>query len=125
MGDIIQVPRQIGQLTKEIAKQSSYALTPLGFEMAEDPNSIDQLSPASRITAEFLNKPLNPSVGFHSVIARKKPKEPLLESSDGIVSYTSAHLDGVESEIVIDGSPHGVHQTEEGIREIMRILRLP
>ncbi len=125
VGDIIQVPRQIGQLTKEIVKQSSYALTPLGFEMAEDPNSIDQLSPASRITAEFLNKPLNPSVGFHSVIARKKPKEPLLESSDGIVPYTSAHLDGVESEIVIDGSPHGVHQTEEGIREIMRILKLP
>ncbi|MCG8600508.1 MAG: putative lipase [Verrucomicrobiales bacterium] len=125
VGELVQVPRQIGQLTKNIVKQSSYALTPLGFEMAEDPNSIDQLSPASRITAEFLNKPLNPEVQFHSVIARKNPKDRIEESSDGIVPYTSSHIAGVVSERVIDNSPHGVHRKDDGIAEIIRILNLP
>lgn len=128
VGDLIQVPQQIADLTRDIVKQSSYALTPLGLEIAKHRvTSLDQLRPGTRLTAEYLNKPLNPSVEFYSIIGRKDsdPSKPLEKSSDGIVPYTSAHIEGVESEKVIFNSPHGVHRTEGGIEEIIRILKLP
>ncbi|MDF1825332.1 MAG: hypothetical protein P1U68_11860 [Verrucomicrobiales bacterium] len=128
VGDLIQVPKQIAQLTTDIVKQSGYALTPLGLEVAKHRvTSLDQLRPSSQLTGEYLNKPLNPAVEFYSVIARKDKdsSKPLAESTDGVVPYSSSHMDGVLSEKVVFDSPHGVHRTEEGINEIIRILKLP
>lgn len=128
VGDLIQVPKQIAQLTKDIVKQSRYALTPLGLEIAKHRvTSIDQLRPTSQLTADYLNKPLNPGVEFFSVLGSKdKPgAKPIEETTDGIVSYDSSHIEGVVSETLLYNVPHGVHQTEEGIREIIRILNIP
>lgn len=123
VGDLVQVPQQLAELTRDIVRQSSYALTPVGRELAEQPNSIAQLNPNSRVTAEFLNKPLSPQVQFYSVIGRKDPRKPLEQSSDGVVPYYSSHMVGVVSEKVIDNSPHGVHREPGGIAEIIRILK--
>lgn len=125
VGDLIQVPRQLAEATREIVKQSQGVLTPLGLELAKMPTSVDQLRPSSSVTAEFLNKPLNPNVKFHSVIGRKNPRTPVERSSDGVVPYTSSHIEGVVSEAIVDNSPHGVHREEAGIAEILRILKLP
>ncbi|MEM1442752.1 MAG: hypothetical protein AAGF67_10450, partial [Verrucomicrobiota bacterium] len=128
VGDLIQMPQQLAQLTTDIVKQSSYALTPLGLELAKQRStSIDQLRPNSQLTAEYLYKPLNPSVEFYSVIGRKDsdPSKPLEKTTDGVVDYTSSHIEGVVSETVIPNSPHGVHRTDGGIREIVRILKRP
>lgn len=128
VGDLIQVPTQIAQLTTDIVKQSSYALTPLGMEIAKHrATSLDQLRPASQVTADFLYKPLNPAVEFYSIIGRKdsNPSKPLAETTDGVVPYTSSHIDGVVSEKVVFRSSHGVHRTDGGIEEIIRILKLP
>lgn len=127
VGDLAQVPSQLAQVTGQILKQSRGALTPAGVELTkEETSSLHQLRPTSRVTAEFLKKPLNPGVEFHSVIGNKKgPNVPIEETSDGIVSYTSAHIDGVVSEKVVHHSEHGVHRNEQGIQEIIRILRLP
>lgn len=127
VGDLVQVPRQLAEVTTEIVRQSSYALTPAGMELAKkQQSSLDQLRPTSQVTAEFLKKPLNPGVKFYSVIGNKKgPDTPPEKMSDGVVAYESAHIEGVVSEKVIHGSDHGVHRTEGGIREILRILRLP
>lgn len=128
VSDVVQMPQQLAQLTSEIVKQSSYALTPLGLEIAKKgSNSIDQLRPASPVTAEYLYKPLSPSVEFFSLIGRKDkdPSKPVETTSDGVVSYTSAQLDGVVAEKVVMGSGHGVHRTDEGIAELIRILKLP
>lgn len=128
VGDLIQVPKQLAELTRDIVKQSGYALTPLGLEVAKHRvTSLDQLRPSSQLTGEYLNKPLNASVEFYSLIARKDndPEKPLLESTDGVVPYSSSHLEGVLSEKVIFDSPHGVHRTSAGIEEIVRILKLP
>ena len=40
-----------------------------------------------------------------------------------MVSYTSAHLDDVQSELIVK-SGHSVHQSPETIRELVRILRI-
>ena len=50
------------------------------------------------------------------------PGKPLEESSDGIVPYASAHLDGAVSERVIP-SGHSVQETPQAIIEIRQILR--
>lgn len=128
LGEIVQLPSQLTRLTENIVQQSSYALTPLGREITQErKSSVDQLRSTSRVTAEFLNKPLNSNVRYFSVIGINKPrhKVELEKSSDGIVPYSSAHIEGVESEFIVENSPHGVHREKEGIQEIVRILNLP
>jgi hypothetical protein len=66
--------------------------------------------------------PMNPRVRFHSIIGNDTPDVPKAESSDGIVPYASAHLDGAMSELVIR-SPHSVQENPLAILEIRRILR--
>ncbi len=127
VGSLIQVPSQLARLTTEIVEQSRYALTPLGLEIAEDRmTSLEQLSSKSRITGALYLKPLNPGIRYHSVIAcNRKDHVVLSDSSDGLVSYQSSHIEGVESESIIYRCPHGVHRNEDGIAEIVRILKLP
>ncbi len=128
IGGIVQLPSQLTRLTEDIVQQSSYALTPIGREIAEERrSSVDQLRSTSRATAEFLDKPLNPDVRYFSIIGCKKPehKVDLEKSSDGVVPYSSAHIEGVESEFIVENSPHGVHKEQEGIEELVRILNIP
>ncbi len=127
VGDLIEVPSHLLRLSSEIISQSAYALTPLGMEFARDRmTSIEQLGSKARATSEVLNKPLNPAVTYHSIIGNNSgPRVALEKSSDGIVAYTSAHLEGVASEVVIPRSDHGVHRSDGGIAEIIRLLRLP
>jgi len=47
--------------------------------------------------------------------------EPLDEAGDGVVKYTSAHIEGVESEKIVR-SGHSVQGNPEAIQEIKRIL---
>ncbi|WXL26825.1 alpha/beta fold hydrolase [Ectopseudomonas mendocina] len=84
-------------------------------------NSIDNLSnldPFIRATADL---PISPKVHYHSIIGNYTPEVPLLRSNDGVVPYSSSHLDGAESEKVIP-SWHSVQETPEAILEIRRIL---
>jgi len=127
VSNLIQMPSQLARLTADIVEQSRYALTPLGLEIAEDrTTSLQQLSSKSGITADLYLKPLNPDIAFHSVIAsNRRDRRPLIETGDGLVTFQSSHIEGVESETVIFNSPHGVHRDEDGIEEIARLLKLP
>lgn len=127
VGDLIQVPTQLLLLSTRVIAGSAHALTPEGLQFARDRlTSIDQLSAKDWTTAEFLNKPLNPAVSYHSLIGNHRPAGvPLEKTGDGVVPYRSAHLEGVVSERVVRPSGHSVHRTEEGIAEIRRILLLP
>ncbi|MEC5126125.1 hypothetical protein VSU19_05155 [Verrucomicrobiales bacterium BCK34] len=127
VGSLIQVPSQLARLTTDIVEQSRYALTPLGLEIAEDrTTSLEQLSSKSRLTGDLYLKPLNPAIHYHSVIASNRGERVSpIDSSDGLVSYRSSHIEGVDSEVVVCRSPHGVHRDEDGIAEIVRLLKLP
>ncbi|MAS95318.1 MAG: hypothetical protein CMO55_19130 [Verrucomicrobiales bacterium] len=127
VGDLVQLPNQLAQLSKDIVKQSRNALTPLGMEVAKaKPSSLDQLRESSFAAVGYLDKPLNPNVQYFSIIGcKEKDCPPLDQVSDGVVPYSSAHIEGVVSEKIVTGSPHGVHRQKEGIQEIVRILNLP
>ena len=64
--------------------------------------------------------PPGPDVTFHSIIGSNRPA-PLEQTTDGIVPYRSAHLDGVASELVVR-SDHGVQKAPLAIQEVRRIL---
>ncbi|TBV11835.1 esterase/lipase family protein [Stutzerimonas kirkiae] len=84
-------------------------------------NSIDNLSDQDPFVRRAAQMPISPAVRYHSIMGNDTPKLALLESSDGVVPYGSAHLPGAESEKVI-ASWHSVQETPEAILEIRRIL---
>jgi hypothetical protein len=60
-------------------------------------------------------------VHYHSVIGVAFGKG--VNGSDGIVPYTSAHIDGVDSEIVVPAMHTTVHHLPRAVLEVVRILR--
>ena len=66
--------------------------------------------------------PIAPGIEAHSIIAVKGDGPPE-QGDDGVVKYTSAHIDGVESELIVRDS-HSTQATPETIEEVRRILYL-
>jgi hypothetical protein len=86
------------------------------------PNSIENLSDQSLFLRLADTMPISPDVQYHSIIANNTPNRPLEDSNDGVVPFRSAHLNGAESEKVIE-SGHSVQETPAAILELRRILR--
>ena len=86
-------------------------------------NSVGNLSDTDPFIVATENLPIAPRVRYHSIIGLYKPHGTLEQSSDGVVPYTSAHLAGAESEVVIP-SWHSVQEMPAAILELRRILHL-
>jgi pimeloyl-ACP methyl ester carboxylesterase len=84
--------------------------------------SIDNLSDRDKYLQITAALPIASGVRYHSIVGVHDASLPLAESSDGVVPYSSAHLDGAASELVV-ASRHGVHDTSTAIGELKRILR--
>jgi triacylglycerol esterase/lipase EstA (alpha/beta hydrolase family) len=83
------------------------------------PTSIETLDPASPVLAALMKMTKNPEAKYNSIIGSVRP-EARFNTTDGIVPYSSAHLDGVEELVV--RSDHGVQKDPGAIREVRRIL---
>ena len=70
---------------------------------------------------ELANIPLPPGVKGNSIIAVKNPGDPKELWNDGVVEYSSAHLDGMESEFIVH-SGHSCQGHPLTIEEVRRIL---
>ena len=100
-------------------------ITESGRELLKNrPDSISALHPDSPLPKAILKQPVRKGVTIHSVIGRHKPKQPLLESSDGVVPYTSAHLDVASSEKVVHATHTTITGNQAAIEEVRRILYL-
>ena len=84
-------------------------------------NSISNLSNQDPFVRLATDLPISAKVPFHSIMGNDTPNLSLQQSSDGVVPYSSAHLDGAQSEKVIR-SWHSVQETPEAIVEVRRIL---
>lgn len=126
VSDLVQMPNALVTLSSDIFKMGSEVLTPIGEEITRrNPSSIDQLRADSEFSMIFRSMPLCPDVRYYSIIGCTHPdRKPLMDSTDGVVPYSSAHIEGVQSEKVVK-SDHGAHKTREGIAEIIRILKIP
>jgi hypothetical protein len=89
------------------------------------PTSIDSLSPKSPIFPVMLASNHLPSVKYHNIVGRI-PKQGLIGhvagDSDGIVAYSSAHLEDVASEIIVPAEHMNLHRHPRSVLEVRRIL---
>ena len=82
--------------------------------------SIDGMSPDNPVLKTLVDTPLANGVVGHSIIAVEGDDDPQL-GDDGVVAYTSAHLDGMESEFIVR-SGHSCQEHPFTIEEVRRIL---
>jgi hypothetical protein len=85
--------------------------------------SIDNMSPGHSFIRTLASIPISPEVKAHSIIP-VTGDGPLEDEDDGVVRYTSAHIDGVESEFVVYGSGHSTQSNPKTVGEVRRILHL-
>ena len=78
---------------------------------------MDPKNPGLRTLASL---PIAPGVKANSIIA-VQGDGPVETGDDGVVEYTSAHIDGVESELVVRSS-HSTQAEPQTIEEVRRIL---
>ena len=84
-------------------------------------NSINGMSPGNPVIEAVRAIPVAPGIHAHSIIPTLQDG-PLETRDDGVVEYKSAHLDGVESELVIEHQGHSTQCNPLAVREVRRIL---
>ena len=82
--------------------------------------SVDGMSPDNPMLKALAEIPLAPGVQGHSIIAVQTDGDPKL-GNDGVVEYSSAHLDGMASEFIVK-SDHSSQLNPLAIDEVRRIL---
>jgi len=81
--------------------------------------SLGNMSPDSEFIQLLASLPIAPGISAHSIMGVQKG--PIEEGGDGVVSYQSAHLDDVDSELVVK-SGHSSQSNPLVVEEIRRIL---
>jgi pimeloyl-ACP methyl ester carboxylesterase len=84
-------------------------------------SSIDNMAPGAPFLTTLASLDIAPDVHAHSIIAVLPRFEPVEVGHDGSVSFESAHLAGVESELVVR-SGHSTQRHPGTIAEVRRIL---
>ncbi|MEA5113766.1 MAG: hypothetical protein VB050_07010 [Geobacteraceae bacterium] len=84
------------------------------------PTSIDGMSLDNPLLKALADIPLGPGIHGHSIIAIKDESTPP-EGDDGVVKYTSAHLEEMDSEFIVR-SKHSCQGHPFTIEEVRRIL---
>ena len=88
------------------------------------PTSMENLSPESNYVKQTVNLPLGKKVKVHSIVGNLKGwdlSDP--ECTDGVVPYSSAHINQIKSEVVVPYG-HSAHEHPMAIEEVRRIIRL-
>jgi len=120
---LFTAPVQIAKLTTDVGRA-------LGADQDEAlrsrferlPSSLDNMRPGNPFLETLHALPIAPGVHAHSIIAAQDTGS-LRDMSDGVVRYESAHIEPVDSEIVVR-SGHSVQAHPEMIAETRRILLL-
>lgn len=84
------------------------------------PTSIDNMSPGHPFIVAISKIPLAPGVAANSIIG-VTGGGPVEEGGDGVVKYSSAHIEGAESELIVP-YPHSMQEKPEVVGEVQRIL---
>jgi hypothetical protein len=85
--------------------------------------SVDGMEAGNPLIMALDAQSIAPGVAYHSIIANIHPGSPYEKSSDGLISYPSAHLDGAASEQIVTAR-HSCEANPEFIADVRRILML-
>jgi pimeloyl-ACP methyl ester carboxylesterase len=120
LSSLVSLPSSTTRILGELALADNERL--LMRRIDRLPTSIDNMTPGDPFIRTLAEIPVAPGIHAHSIIAVKGPGPPEGQS-DGVVRYDSAHIDGVDSELVVRSS-HSAQAKPETVEEIRRILRL-
>lgn len=116
---LVRLPNAVLNLRREQAPIESRG--PIPEEIRQrSPTSIDSMSPDNPWLQALAEIPLAPSVKGHSIIPVRGSGD-ARRGRDGLVDYSSAHVDYVESELVVRGR-HSCLDLPATIEEVRRIL---
>jgi len=79
------------------------------------------MSPKNPTLLAVADIPVAPQIKAHSIIPVLGKGDPKAGGRDGVVAYSSAHVDHVESEFIVR-SPHACLNDPATIEEVRRIL---
>ncbi len=116
LSKLVRLPSDLMDAAGEVARDNPGVLP-----AARVPTSLDLLSPGAPALELLAARPAPPGVHYHSVIGVAFGHG--VKGSDGIVPYTSAHIDGVDSEVIVPAGHTTVHHHPRAVLEVMRILR--
>jgi hypothetical protein len=115
----ISISDTVMEPLEELLEADAY--TEAARSMNNVPKSIDNMDPENSFIQILGSIPVAPDVTAHSIIPVKNPKDPREKWVDGVVSYSSAHIKDVTSELVVH-SGHSTQSDPETIEEVRRIL---
>jgi hypothetical protein len=129
-GSFVAGRRVLANLTRQLLTLPS-ALTGIGAEVNRNPgaarvgfvpSAVDNMAPGHPFILGLQAIPVAPSVKVNSIIAVEGDGA-VEQGDDGVVKYSAAHIEPVESELVVR-SGHSVQGNPQAIEEVRRILRL-
>ena len=89
-------------------------------EMRGSKTSLDGMSPKNPVALTLADVPVAPHIKAHSIIPVKGDGD-YRKGKDGVVAYKSAHVDYVESEVIVRAG-HSCQDQPAAIEEVRRIL---
>jgi len=120
---LINLPQMIIRDRQELYKENKELLrTPNVIDVL---TSIDSLAPDSPILPVMLESKPAPWVKHHNIVGKIPEKGfigHVVGGSDGIVSYNSAHLDDVQSEIIVNADHSEINRHPLSVLEVHRVL---
>lgn len=120
LAKLIAVPGEVTGLATRLFSSTARERLPPGME-PRVPTSLDNMNPKSPFLRFLAATPIDPGIKAHSIIPIGDAEEPA-GANDGVVEYESAHIEGVESEMLVP-SRHSCQAHPRTLVEIRRILR--
>ena len=118
---LVYLPKEVAHNVYDVQKK---IMTKAGLlkkgEKVKLTTGVDNLDPANTFIKVSSKLPIAKGVKYYSIIGNQD-KAGVPGGTDGIVDYSSSHLDGAQSEIIVK-SGHSAQQNPMAIREIKRIL---
>ena len=117
LGRFLTLPLRIVRTGVELARNAGdFKVNPSNLGSG----SLFGMTPNNPVLQTMAATPIAPGVHAHSIIA-VAGNGPVEGSDDGVVEYSSAHLDGVDSEYIVR-STHSTQSNPYTIEEVRRIL---
>jgi len=115
---LVNLPGRFTKLSVALLtlQQKGFLLGP----MSGIPTSVDNMNPNNRFILGLSAIPIADGVIAHSIVGVEGGGPPA-DGGDGVVKYSSAHIDGVASEKIVH-SGHSMQGNPETIQEVKRIL---
>jgi pimeloyl-ACP methyl ester carboxylesterase len=114
---LVTFPARVAKVSLDVVK-----LQPAQAALAARrmPTAIDNMDGSHPFIRTLASLPIAPGVEAHSIIAVQGDGPPEA-GDDGVVKYTSAHIEGVASELIVRSS-HSTQAVPATIEEVRRIL---